>query len=98
ELGAVASDPTGLVLLADHEPGDVLQEEERHLALARELDEVRALLPRLREENAVVGEDPDREALDARPAADERLAVERLELVEARAVGGPRAPLSRPPP
>src|SRR5207253_6465503 len=71
---------------ADHEAGDVLQEDERDPALAGELDEVRALLRRLREEHAVVGEDPDRIALDPREAADERLAVERLELVEAAAV------------
>ena len=51
-------------------------------ALAAELDEVRALLRRLGEEDAVVREDPDRVALDAREAGDERLAVERLELVE----------------
>ena len=48
ELRAVAGDPAGLVLLADHEAGDVLQEDERHAALARELDEVRALLRRTR--------------------------------------------------
>src|SRR5207244_120355 len=90
ELRAVACDPAGLVLLADHEARDVLQEDERQLALARELDEVRALLRRLGEEDAVVREDADRVALDPRPAADERLAVERLELVEARAVDDAR--------
>ena len=95
ELRAVACDPAGLVLLADHEARDVLEEDERHLALARELDEVRALLRRLREEHAVRGEDPDRVALDPRPAADERLAVERLELVEARPVHDPGDHLAR---
>src|SRR5207247_9628186 len=84
-----------LVLLADHEAGDVLEEDERQLALARELDEVRALLCGLREQDAVVGENPDREALDVRPAADERLAVELLELVEAAAVDDPRDDLAR---
>ena len=49
--------PAGLVLAADHEPGDVLQEDERDPALAGELDEVRALERRLGEEDAVVGED-----------------------------------------
>src|SRR5258708_4801484 len=44
ELGPVPRDPAGLVLLADHEARDVLEEEERHVALARELDEVRTLL------------------------------------------------------
>ena len=69
QLGAVARDAAGLVLGADHEAGDVLQEDERHAALAAELDEVRALLRRLGEEHAVVREDPDRVALDAREAA-----------------------------
>ena len=58
-------------------------------ALARELDEVRALLRRLGEEHALVREDRDRIALDPREAAHERLAVELLELVEARAVDDP---------
>ena len=49
----------------------------------------------LGEEHAVVREDPDRVALDVRPAADERLAVQRLELVEARAVDDPRDHLAR---
>ena len=55
-------------------------------ALARELDEVRALLRGLGEEDALVREDPDRVAFDAREAADEGLAVQLLELVEAGAV------------
>ena len=95
ELRAVARDAAGLVLLADHEAGDVLQEDERHAPLAAELDEVRALLRRLGEEHAVVGEDPDRDALDAREPADERLAVQLLELVEARAVDDARDQLAR---
>src|SRR5207253_3343751 len=77
------------------EAGDVLQEHERDAALAAELDEVRALLRRLGEENAVIREDPDRDALDPREAGDERLAVELLELLEARAVDEPRDQLAR---
>ena len=50
--------------------------------LACELDEVRALLGRLGEQDAAVREDPDGMALDAGEPADERVAVERLELVE----------------
>ena len=65
------------------------------MPLARELDEVGALLRALGEEDAVVREDPDRVALDVRPAADERLAVQRLELVEAAAVDDPRDHLPR---
>ena len=56
------------------------------LPLAGELDEVRALLGGLGEEDALVREDRHRMALDAREAADERLAVQLLELVEAGAV------------
>jgi hypothetical protein len=81
-----ACDTALLVLLPDHEAGDVLEEDERDAALAGELDEVRSLLRRLREEHALVGEDRDRIALDPREAADQRLAVQLLELVEARAV------------
>ena len=64
ELRAVARDAARLVLGADHEAGDVLKEDERDPPLAAELDEVRALLRGLGEEDAVVGEDPDRVALD----------------------------------
>ena len=67
-------------------PGDVLEEHERDPALAGELDEVGALERRLAEQDPVVGDDPDRVALDVGEAGDERLAVERLELVEAAAV------------
>ena len=56
---------------------------------------MRALLGRLGEEHAVVREDPDGVALDPREAADERLAVERLELVEAGAVDDPGDHLAR---
>ena len=90
ELGAVLGDPAVLVRLADHEAGDVLQEDERDLALAGQLHEVRALERRLREEDAVVGDDRHGIAPDVREAAHERVAVERLELGEARAVDDPR--------
>jgi hypothetical protein len=40
----VACDAFALVLAPDHEAGDVLQEHQRHLALAAQLDEVRAFL------------------------------------------------------
>ena len=55
-------------------------------ALAAEFDEVRSLERALPEEDAVVGDDADGEAGDAGEAADERRAVARLELVEARAI------------
>ena len=78
--------PPLLVAAADHEAGDVLQEDERRVGLVAELDELRALLRRFGEEDAVVGEDADRVAVDVRLAADQGRAVGRLELVEARAV------------
>src|SRR5207302_5508697 len=86
---AVARDSPGLVLEADHEAGDVLEEDERDPTLAAELDEVGALLRGLGEQNAVVRENADRITLDPREAAHEGLAVELLELVEAAAVDEP---------
>ena len=83
ELRAVLGDAGRLVLAPDHEPGDVLEEHERDPALAGELDEVRALERRLAEQDPVVGEDRDRVAGEVGEAGDQRLAVERLELVEA---------------
>ena len=61
---------------AHHEAGDVLQEDQRDAALVAQLDEVRALERRLAEQDAVVGDDADRVAPDAREAAHQRLAVE----------------------
>ena len=56
-LGAILGDAAGLRGIADHEAGDVLQEQKRNAALVGELDEMRGLLRLLREEDAVVGED-----------------------------------------
>ena len=47
---------------------DVDEEEERHAALRAELDEVRRLERRLREQDPVVRHDPDRVAVDVREA------------------------------
>ena len=82
--------PPASYLLPDHEAGDVLQEEKRDVALARELDEMRALERAFAEQDAVVGEDADGEPVDVRKAADERRAVERLELVELGGIDDPR--------
>ena len=81
-LGAVLGDAAGFVFLADHEAGDVLQEQQRNAALAAQLDEMRALQRAFGEQDAVVGEDADRDAVRVRKAGDQRRAVERLELVE----------------
>src|SRR5215831_15613233 len=55
-LGAVLGDAVGLVLPADHEAGDVLQEDEGNPALVAQLDEVRALERGLAEQDPVVGD------------------------------------------
>ena len=69
---------------------------DRRVGLVAELDELRALLRRLGEQDAVVGEDADRIAVQVRVAGDQRRAVGRLELVEARAVDDARdAPRAR---
>ena len=85
-LRAVLRDAAALVLLADHEPGDVLQKDQRHAAHVAQLDEVRGLQRRLRKEHTVVRDDADQEALQPREAGDDRRRVALLELVEARAV------------
>src|SRR6185369_11841276 len=86
ELGAVLGDALSLILPADHEPGDVLQEQERRPALAGELDEVRSFDRAFAEQHTIVGEDCDGHAPDVREAADERRSELRLELVELAAV------------
>ncbi len=75
ELGAVLGDPGLLVLAPNHEPADVLEEDQRNATLAGELDEMGALERRLAEQDAVVGQDPDRIASDVREAAHQRLAI-----------------------
>ena len=59
---------------ADHEAGDVLQEDQRDAAQVAQLDEVRGLERRLREQHAVVGDDADEEAVQPGEAGDERRA------------------------
>eukprot|EP00754_Rhynchopus_humris_P044418 Rhum_TRINITY_DN4142_c0_g1::Rhum_TRINITY_DN4142_c0_g1_i1::g.13123::m.13123 len=85
-LGAVLRDTSVLVLLADHEAGDVLDEQKRNTALRAQLDEVRGLHRRLREEHAVVRDNADLATVQAAEAAHDRVAVQLLELIEARAV------------
>src|SRR5690606_9879703 len=86
QLGAMLGDAAGLVFLPDHEACDVLQEQQRDAALTGQLDEVRALLRGLSEQDAVVGQNRDGIALYMREAADQRAAVQRLEFVEHRTV------------
>src|SRR5215210_6459886 len=89
QLGSVLRDTAGLVFFADHEARYVLQEEEWDATRAAKLYEVRALERTLGEENAVVGKDANGVAHDAREPAHQRLAVERLELVQPAAVYHP---------
>ena len=85
-LRAVLGDAGALVLPADDEAGDVLQEDQRNAAEVAQLDEVRGLQRRFGKQHAVVGDDADQEAVEPGEAGDERGAVALLELVEARAV------------
>ena len=82
----MAGDAFVFVFFADHEAGDVLQKHQRHLALAAQLDEVRALLRTFRKQHAVVGDDADRHAFDVRKTAHQRGAKTRLELMELAAI------------
>ena len=93
-LAPSLGDAAGLGIPSDHEAGDVLQEQQRDAALVAQLDEVRALLRRLAEQHAVVGDDADRMPVDAGEAGDERLAVLALELVELAAVDESRDDLA----
>ena len=86
ELRAVAGDAAALGLGADHEAGDVLQEQQRDVALVAQLDEMRALERRFGEQHAVVGQDADRIAAPGRGAADQRRAELGLELLQLRIV------------
>src|SRR5678816_2470385 len=70
-LGPMPGDALVLVLFANHETGDVLQEDEWHFALTAQLNKVCALLRRLREQDAVVCNDPDKHPADTRETRDE---------------------------
>ena len=66
--------------------GDVLQEQERDLFARAQLDEVRALERTFGEQHPVVGENADRITTEVRKAAEQRRAVELLELLELRVI------------
>jgi len=72
--------------LAHHEAGDVLQEYQRNTFAAAQLDEMRAFQCALGEQDAVVCQYPNGGAVDVSEAADQRGPIERLELVEPRAI------------
>ena len=79
-------DAFGFVLLAHHEAGDVLQEQQRDVALAAQFNEVRAFLGGLAEQDTVVGDDAHRVAVDMGKTGHQGLAVVAFEFVEFGAV------------
>ncbi len=94
---ARADDPRLLRLDADHEPGDILHKEERDALPVAPIDEERHLLGTLRvddpaepgrrvgralEEPPRVGDDPDRDPVDARVGAQHLARAIRLERLE----------------
>ena len=86
--------PPASYFAPDHEAGDVLQEDQRDLALAAQLDEMRALQRAFGKQHAIVGDDADRHAVQMRKAGDQRRAVVLLELVELGAVDDARDDLA----
>ena len=79
-----------LVAGADHEPGDVLDEQERESLAGAQLDEVRPLLRALAEQDAVVRHHAHRDPLEVGEPGDQGRPVARLELVQPAAVQQPR--------
>ena len=82
-LRAVFRDAAVLVLPADHEARDVLQEDQRNPPQVAQLHEVRGLQRRFAEQHAVVRDDADEETVEPREASDQRRAIARLEFIEA---------------
>ncbi len=89
EFGAVLDDAAALVFLAHHEAGDVLKKYEGYFLAVAQLDEVRALVGRLAEEHAVIGEYAHGIAVHIGKAGDQGAAPAGLELVKTRAVHYP---------
>ena len=74
-------------VLPDHVAGGVLQEDQRRVVwLASRMNSVAFCDSSLKQHAAVVGQDADAEAVDRRPAGHQRRPVERLVLLEPRAV------------
>ena len=71
----VARDTARLILLTHHKAGDILQKYQGCFALGTKLYEVGPLDGRLAEQDAVVGDNTYRVAVNARKAADKGLAV-----------------------
>ncbi len=78
---------TALGLDPHHEACDVLQEQQRNVPLIAQLDEMRSLERGLREQHAIVPQDPDGIAMHARKPRHQCRSELRLELLARAAVG-----------
>src|SRR5512138_628183 len=85
-LRAVLRDTACFRFAANHEAGDVLQEDERNAALVTQLNEVSRFERGLTEQHSVIGDDANRVSMNACEPADESRAVARFELAEFTAV------------
>src|SRR5579872_5034366 len=82
QLRTVLRNAARFIFPSHHEPRDVLQEHQRNASLAAQLDKMRTLQCRFGKQDAVVGQDADRITEDMRKAANQRRAVQALELIE----------------
>ncbi len=89
-LGAVLDDPALLVVPPHHVTGGVVDEDDRGVVAVAQLDELGRLVGLLGEDHPLlIGHHPHREPVDRPPSGDHRGAVERLVLLEPRAVEHP---------
>ena len=88
-LGAMFGNTAVFVLLAHHKAGDILQKYQGDFALGAQLHKVRSLLRGLAKQDAVVGDNAHRVAMDSGKATDQGGAVEGFKLVEVRAIDNP---------
>src|SRR5215831_1162471 len=86
QLCAVANDSLFFVNPANHEPGYVLQENQRNILLVAQLDELGALAGRFRQEYAVIRKDSYVKAMNIGESGYQGCPVPRLEFVEPRTV------------
>jgi hypothetical protein len=94
-LGAGLGDPGLLGGAPDHETGHIGHEQQRDVALAAQINEVRRLHRAVREQHALVGQDADLVAMDARKAGQQGVAVHRLEFLKPAVVDKARQNLAR---
>ena len=73
---------TCLILAPHHEAGDILQEDQRDFPLCTKLDEMRAFFGAFGKKHPVVGQNPNRAALDMPKARHKRLTKARFELIQ----------------